>query len=120
MFHSAADGNENRRRMKLKKRLKIMKQALNMELREHKSSFIVYVVLRALVILALVRQLMNQNYDNAFLCLLTLVLLVVPSLIQIQLKIELPTGLEIILLLFILTLNILLTLVCVLFLFTHL
>lgn len=93
--------------MKLKKRLKIMKQALNMELREHKSSFIVYVVLRALVILALVRQLMNQNYDNAFLCLLTLVLLVVPSLIQIQLKIELPTGLEIILLLFIFSAEIL-------------
>lgn len=85
----------------MKTRFQIFKQALNLELREHKSSFIVYFVLRALVILALIRQLMNQNYDNAFLCLLTLVLLTVPSLIQVRFKIELPSGLEIILLLFI-------------------
>ena len=36
-----------------------------------------------------------------FLCALTLALLIVPSFIQVNLKIELPTGLEIILLLFI-------------------
>ena len=36
-----------------------------------------------------------------FLCILTLALLIVPSFIQVNLKIELPTGLEIILLLFI-------------------
>lgn len=87
--------------MNLKKRLKILKNALYLELREHKSSFIVYFVLRGLVILSMIRQLMHQNYDNAFLCLLTLALLIIPSLIQIQLKIELPSGLEIILLLFI-------------------
>lgn len=85
----------------MKKQFQILKQALKLELREHKSSFLVYFVLRALVMLALVRQLMNQNYDNAFLCLLTLALLVVPSLIQIHFRIELPSGLEIILLLFI-------------------
>ena len=32
-------------KLKLKKRMKVMKKALHMELREHKSSFIVYVVL---------------------------------------------------------------------------
>ena len=37
--------------MKLKKRLHVMGKALHMELREHKSSFLVYVTLRALVIL---------------------------------------------------------------------
>ncbi|MDY5483637.1 MAG: hypothetical protein SPF91_05530 [Clostridium sp.] len=85
----------------MKQRFKIIKQALYLELREHKSSFIVYIVLRSLVILSMIRQLLNHNYDNAFLCLLTLGLLIIPSLIQIQLRIELPTGLEIILLLFI-------------------
>ena len=72
-----------------------------MELREHRSSFIVYMVLRALVIICMVLQILNRNYENVFLCILTLFLLVVPSLIQLQLKIELPTTLEIIILLFI-------------------
>lgn len=72
-----------------------------MELREHKSSFIVYAVLRALVILCMVLQIFNKNYENVFLCFLTLILLVMPSLIQVNFKIELPTTLEIIILLFI-------------------
>lgn len=72
-----------------------------MELREHKSSFIVYAVLRALVILCMVLQIFNKNYENVFLCFLTLILLIMPSLIQVNFKIELPTTLEIIILLFI-------------------
>lgn len=87
--------------MKLKKRLRVMKRALHMELREHRSSFIVYVVLRLLVIVMMILQVFNQNYENVFLCILTLVLLVMPSFIQVRLKIELPTPLEIIILLFI-------------------
>mgnify|MGYP003322380424 CR=1 FL=1 len=72
-----------------------------MELREHKSSFYVYAVLRILVILCMVRQIINRNYENVFLCILTLILLVMPSLLQLKLKVELPTVLEIIILLFI-------------------
>lgn len=78
-----------------------MKKALHMELREHKSSFIVYVVLRMLVILMMILQIFNRNYENVFLCALTLILLVMPSFIQVRLKIELPTALEIIILFFI-------------------
>ena len=78
-----------------------MGRALHMEIREHKSSFMVYVVLRALVIIMMVLQILNRNFENVFLCALTLALLIVPSFIQVNLKIELPTGLEIILLLFI-------------------
>lgn len=83
------------------KRWKKIEKALTMELREHKSSFIVYAVLRALVILCMVLQIFNKNYENVFLCFLTLILLVMPSLIQVNFKIELPTTLEIIILLFI-------------------
>ena len=72
-----------------------------MELREHKSSAIVYFTLRALVIIMLVLQLLNRNYENVFLCILTLLLLVIPSLAQITFKVELPTALEIIILVFI-------------------
>ena len=88
-------------KLKLKKRKKVMKKALHMELREHKSSFIVYVVLRLLVILMMILQIFNRNYENVFLCILTLILLIIPSFIQINLKIELPTALEITILIFI-------------------
>lgn len=87
--------------MKLRKRMRVMGRALHMELREHKSSFLVYVTLRLLVILMMILQIFNRNYENLFLCVLTLVLLLIPSLIQINLKIELPTALEITILVFI-------------------
>lgn len=75
--------------------------ALHMELREHKSSFFVYFTLRALVIVMLILQLFNRNYENVFLCILTLLLLIMPSLVQVTFRVELPTTLEIILLVFI-------------------
>lgn len=87
--------------MKLRKRMRVMGRALHMELREHKSSFLVYVTLRLLVILMMILQIFSRNYENVFLCVLTLVLLLIPSLIQINLKIELPTALEITILVFI-------------------
>ena len=49
----------------------------------------------------MILQIFNRNYENVFLCVLTLVLLLIPSLIQINLKIELPTALEITILVFI-------------------
>lgn len=82
-------------------RLKNMGEAMYMELREHKSSFVVYFVLRLLVIVMMVLQLLNRNYENVFLCALTLLLLVIPSFVQVTFKVELPTTLEIIILLFI-------------------
>ena len=45
---------------------KNMGDALHMELREHRSSFIVYFILRILVIVMMILQLMNQNYENVF------------------------------------------------------
>lgn len=93
----------NRKRKEKRKNgwLKNLSAALHMELREHKSSFIVYFTLRFLVIAMLVLQLFNRNYENVFLCALTLLLLIIPSLVQITFKVELPTTLEIIILVFI-------------------
>ena len=76
-------------------------KSINLELREHKSSFIVYILLRAIVIACMILQIFNGNYQNVFLCILTLILLVMPSLVQLKLKIEFPSTLEIITLLFI-------------------
>ena len=91
----------NEKKEQRKKQRKNFWKALNMEIKEHKSSFFVYVVLRVLVILCMVLQIFNQNYENVFLCALVLVLFMVPSILQMELKIELPTTLEIIILLFI-------------------
>lgn len=84
-----------------KGRFRDLRDALHMELREHRSSFIVYFTLRALVIATMVLQLLNRNYENVFLCALTLLLLIMPSLMQITFRVELPTTLEIIILIFI-------------------
>lgn len=81
--------------------LQNLKKALKMELSEHRSSFIVYWILRLLVIIVLVYSILNRNFTNVFFCLLTMMLLLIPSLAQLTFKIELPTTLEIILLLFI-------------------
>ena len=94
-------------KQKKEKKLKNFWEALMMEVKEHKSSAAVYFVLRALVILALIRQALNDNYENVFLCILTLALMLVPSFFQVTLKIELPTTLEIIILLFIFSAEIL-------------
>lgn len=85
----------------MRQKIKDRMQALKMEIREHKSSFIVYVTLRALVILVMILQIFNRNYEGVFYCILTLILLMIPSFIQMELKIELPTTLEIFILIFI-------------------
>lgn len=84
-----------------KEKRKKFYQALQTELRENRKTFIVYSVLRVLVIIMMILQLFNRNYENVFLCLLTLVLMIVPSVLQVTFKVEFPSGLEIIVLLFI-------------------
>lgn len=93
---------EKREKKQLKKREKrSFRQAMAMELREHRSSFIVFAVLRTPVIVTLVRQIMLRSYESAFFCGLALLLLYVPSWIQVKLRIELPPALEITILCFI-------------------
>lgn len=62
---------------------------------------VIYLVLRALVIATLVLQFLNGNFENVFLCGLTLVLFTLPTVIERRIKIDLPDTLEIIILLFI-------------------
>ena len=85
----------------MKNRLRMTWKAMQMERREHKSSFWVYLILRAMVVIVMILQFFNRNYENVFFCLLTLFLLIIPSFIQVEFRIEIPTTLEIIILLFI-------------------
>lgn len=61
----------------------------------------VYIFLRLSVILVLVAQLFNRNFENVFLCVLVLFLFSLPTMLERRLAIELPNTLEVIILLFI-------------------
>lgn len=76
-------------------------------LKEHRATFVVYFLLRLLVTFTMIRSVYQENYYNAFLCALTLVLFVAPMMIENRLKIELPTLFEIIILCFIFSAEIL-------------
>ncbi len=89
------------RRLRRRWEKKAFRKAMDKELREHRSSFIVFSILRILVLAVLVRQIMLASYESAFFCVLTLLLLYVPSWVQVKLRIELPPPLEITILCFI-------------------
>ncbi|MED9821006.1 MAG: hypothetical protein U0J65_03125 [Christensenellales bacterium] len=67
----------------------------------NKATLTVYLVLRVLVILVMVRSALKGYYESVFLCGLTLFLMILPSVLTRRLRIELPSTLEIIILLFI-------------------
>ena len=68
---------------------------------KNKTTLTVYLVLRALILVILVRDVLRREYQSVFLCALSLLLLVMPSIISKKLKIVLPSALEIVILLFI-------------------
>ena len=72
-----------------------------------KSTIMVYVVLRALVIISMIRQIILGEISNAALCLLSLILFTIPFWVQEKFKITLPSLLEIIILCFIFSAEIL-------------
>lgn len=61
----------------------------------------VYIALRAAVILVMIAQFFNRNFENVFLCALTLILFILPTVLERKLLVDLPDTLEIIILLFI-------------------
>lgn len=81
------------------------KQSFRSALRDawyHKRGvMLVYLFLRLSVVLVLVAQLFNRNFENVFLCILVLFLFSMPSMLEKRLAIDLPDTLEIIILFFI-------------------
>ena len=72
-----------------------------------KKSFAVYAFLRFLVIITLIRQIMLREWENVFVCILSLVLLIAPFFFEKKFKITIPSTLEIIILCFIFSAEIL-------------
>lgn len=68
---------------------------------QERGVMLVYIFLRVSVVLVLVAQLFNRNFENVFLCVLVLFLFSLPSMLEKRLSIKLPDTLEIIILLFI-------------------
>ena len=84
-----------------RKEQKRFRMAMDKEIKEHRTSFIVFSVLRVLVLAAMVRQVMLGNYEGVFFCVLALLLLYIPSWVQVRFHVELPPPLEITILCFI-------------------
>ena len=61
----------------------------------------VYLVLRFFVILTMIRQFFNRDYESVLICFLTLYLFMMPSILAKRLRIALPDTLQIVILLFI-------------------
>ncbi len=71
------------------------------QIKRDKVCFAVYAILRMLVILSLVIALLRGNYENAALCVGTLLLLLVPAFVERRFRVELPTVLEVVVMCFI-------------------
>lgn len=83
------------------KKLKFQKNKLTGREERKKPVLLVYLILRLLVVVTMVLQILNHRYENVYICILTLILFMVPSILERRLHIELPDALEIIILCFI-------------------
>ena len=77
------------------------------EYRKNRLKFSIYFILRGLVILCLVLQVLKGEFENAALCFLSLILLLLPFFIEHKFKVDLPNTLEIIIMVFVFSAEIL-------------
>ena len=84
-----------------KKKTESQLPSFRQQVRNNRIVAAVYFVLRFFVVLVMIAQLFNRNFENFFLCILTLILFLIPSFLERKIKIELPGTLEVIILLFI-------------------
>ena len=87
--------------MAKKKGLRAVLSNAHDALRRKRTVAVVYFLLRFLVIATMVAQFFNGDFESVFLCALTLVLLLLPTVFERALMIDLPNTMEIIIMLFI-------------------
>ena len=90
-----------------KKGIRRVLSAAHHTLRRKQTVAVVYIALRVLVIAVMVAQFFNGDFESVFLCGLTLVLFLLPTVFERALMIDLPNTLEIIIMLFIFSAEIL-------------
>jgi len=62
--------------------------------RKSKKTFAFYVILRAMVVVALIRSLLNHNYESAATCILVLLLFLLPAFLEDKLDLTIPPVFE--------------------------
>lgn len=89
------------KKVNVKRKKRFFKDPLIDQIMKHKATFAVYLILRLIVVAVLILSVIGKRYENVFVCSLTLVLFLVPAFFQKNFGIQLPTTLEIIIMLFI-------------------
>lgn len=87
--------------MKDKERKRIERVIVKKNIKENKGKFIFYILIRLFVVGMIVIQALNRNFENVFVCVLTLILFMIPAFVERGLKIDLPNTLEVMIILFI-------------------
>ncbi|MCP1224189.1 hypothetical protein [Sebaldella sp. S0638] len=72
-----------------------------------KTKLTIYIVLRIIVVATMIREIFIQDWHSVFMCVLTLILFLIPSMIKKRLMVQFPTLLESIVVLFIFSAEIL-------------
>lgn len=67
---------------------------LKNHIKESPRVFLLYSILRILVICVLVRQIFERNYEGVWVCALVLLLFLIPSFMEQQFEIEIPPLFE--------------------------
>lgn len=76
-------------------------QRTRADMRRHPALTAVYVVLRLIVVMMLAVNLAERDYESAFICGLSLILFLLPAFLERRLRIEIPSVMEVVILLFI-------------------
>ena len=71
------------------------------EMRSQPYATAVYFILRLIVLMMLLVNLWERDYESAFICVLSLVLFLLPAFIEKQFRVQIPTLMEVVILLFI-------------------
>ena len=74
---------------------------------KHRAAFLVYLLLRAIVIVSLMLAIFQHSWESAFICVLTLILFMLPAVVEKNFRVDLPDTLEIVILFFIFSTQIL-------------
>ncbi len=69
--------------------------------REHRAATITYLLLRLVVVLALGMAVFRGELESVFICALTLILFMLPAVVEKRFRVDLPDALEIVILFFI-------------------
>lgn len=78
-----------------------IRHELQVQISNNKVTFAVYIILRTIIVAAIIRSFISGNYENLFVCTLSLILFLIPAFIEKNFGIDIPNTLEVIILLFI-------------------